>query len=69
MSIGKYVTNPGVLGAVIAAVPTARRAQSMRKDWRIALVWGTWALGLALAIAGVAMQQQDTAYEEELERS
>lgn len=59
MSIGKYVTNPGVLGAAFGAVSTARRTQSMRKDWRRFLIWGVWIAGLALAVASVAMQERD----------
>lgn len=59
MSIGKYVTNPGVLGAAAGALGTAKRTQSMRKDWRRALVWAVWLAGLALAVASVAMQEQD----------
>ena len=31
----------------------------MRRDWRRFLVWGVWLLGLALAVASVAMQEQD----------
>ncbi|MFD5599627.1 hypothetical protein ACFWHR_06180 [Leucobacter sp. NPDC058333] len=60
MSIGKYVTNPGVLGSAFGVMSTARRTQSMRKDWRRFLVWGAWLAGLALAIATVSMQEQDT---------
>ncbi|PRI10716.1 hypothetical protein [Leucobacter massiliensis] len=59
MSIGKYVTNPGVVGAAFGAVGTARRTQNMRKDWRRFLVWGVWLAGLALAVASVAMQDED----------
>ncbi|SDQ54395.1 hypothetical protein [Leucobacter chromiiresistens] len=65
MSIGKYVTNPGVIGAAFGALSTARRTGSMRKDWRRYLVWGAWLAGLALAIATVSMQEQD---EQEQER-
>lgn len=64
MSIGKYVTNPGVIGAAVGAVATARRTQSMRKDWRRFIVWGVWAAGLGLAIAAVAMQNQDQEFAE-----
>lgn len=63
MSIGKYVTNPGVIGAAVGAVTTARRTQSMRRDWRQILVWGVWLAGLALAIASVAMQEQDDEFD------
>ncbi|QBE47901.1 hypothetical protein [Leucobacter triazinivorans] len=63
MSIGKYVTNPGVIGAALGAVSTARRTQSMRQDWRRWLVWGAWLAGLALAIASVAMHEQDAEFD------
>lgn len=59
MSIGKYVTNPGVIGAAAGALGTARKTQSMRNDWRRFLVWGVWLAGLALAIASVAMQETE----------
>lgn len=59
MSIGKYVTNPGVIGAAAGALGTARKTQSMQSDWRRYLVWGVWLAGLALAIASVAMQETD----------
>ncbi|QIK62456.1 hypothetical protein G7068_03935 [Leucobacter viscericola] len=56
MAIGKYVTNPGVIGAAFGALSTSKRTQHMPRDWRRYVVWGVWAAGLALAIAGVAMQ-------------
>lgn len=63
MQIGKYVTSPGVIGAALGALGTARKTQSMRRDWRRFIVWGVWAAGLALAIASVAMQEQDENFE------
>lgn len=65
MSIGKYVTNMGVIGALIGALGTFRQTQDMQKDWRRVLVWGVWAAGLALAIASVAKQPEDEAREAE----
>lgn len=65
MSIGKYVTNLGVLSAVVGAATTAKRTGSMRKDWRRFIVWGVWAAGLALAVAAVAMQETDADFEAE----
>ncbi|MFV0432857.1 MAG: hypothetical protein ACK5LO_02575 [Leucobacter sp.] len=65
MSIGKYVTNPGIIGAALGAVTTLRQTQSMRDDWRRLLVWGVWLAGLAMAVASVAMQTEDEEYEAE----
>ena len=64
MSIGKYVTNPGVIGSALGAITTARKTSSMRKDWRRYLVWGAWLAGLALAVASVAMQDRDREFSE-----
>lgn len=64
MRIGKYVTNPGVIGAAIGAAGTAKKASSTPKDWRRLLIWGVWAAGFALAIASVAMQDRDQEYDE-----
>ena len=59
VSIGKYVTNFGVIGAAASAISTAKRTSSMRQDWRRYIVWGVWAATLILAISSVAMQDRD----------
>lgn len=64
MSIGRYLTNIGVIGALIGALGTMRQTQQMPKDWRRYIVWGVWAAGLALAIAGAAKQEQDEEFAE-----
>lgn len=66
MSIGKYVTSPAVIGAALGAMSTAKRANTIPRDWRRFVVWGVWAAGLALAVASVAMQDQDAEYRAEL---
>lgn len=69
MSIGKYLTNPGVIGALLGALGTSKQTQQMPKDWRRYLVWAVWAAGLALAIVGVAKQQDDEAHEAEIKEA
>jgi len=63
VSIGKYVTDFGVIGSLMGAIGTARQTQSMRRDWRRFVVWIVWAAGLVLAISSVSMREQDSAYE------
>lgn len=63
MKLGKYVTNIGVLSAALGALSTRKETQKMRDDWRRVLVWVTWLIGLATAIASVAMRQQDEEYQ------
>lgn len=65
MRIGKYVTNPGVIGAAFGAVSTAKQTRSMPNDWRRYLVWGIWIASFALAIASVAKAEEDHEYEVE----
>ncbi len=64
MSIGKYLTNFGVIAALLGALGTLRQTQAMPKDWRRFIIWGVWAAGLVLAIVGVAKQPADKEYEE-----
>ncbi|MBO1902131.1 hypothetical protein J4H92_09245 [Leucobacter weissii] len=59
MSLGKYLTNFGVIAALIGAAGTFRQTQAMPKDWRRFVVWGVWAAGLLLTVAGVAKQSDD----------
>ena len=65
MSIGKYLTNIGVIAALFGALGTLRQTQSMPKDWRRFLIWGIWGAGLILALVSVAKQPQDEEYESE----
>ena len=72
MSIGKYVTNRGVIAALLGALGTVKQTQRMPSDWRRYLVWGVWAAGLVLAIVGVAKQPDDEEHEtalKELDRA
>lgn len=66
MSIGKYLTNIGVLGALMGVISVSRQTRNMPHDWRRYLVWGTWILGLVLAIAGVAKADEDEQYQAEI---
>ncbi len=62
--IGKYLTNLGVIGAVLGIFGVIRESRQMPKDWRIGIVWAIWLLGLVLAIAGVAKRQADQDFRE-----
>lgn len=68
MGIGKYLTNIGVIGALLGALGAAKQTQAMPKDWRRFVVWGVWAAGLVLAVAGVAKQPDDERYEAAVEQ-
>lgn len=63
MSIGRFVTNPGVIAAAFGAFGTARQTKSMPKDWRRVIVWGIWAASLLLALVSVVRQVDDEEFE------
>ncbi|UBH06784.1 hypothetical protein K8P10_002295 [Leucobacter sp. Psy1] len=64
MSIGRYVTNPGVIGSAISVLGVIKRTKNMPADWRRLIVWGIWLGGFALSVAGVAKEEEDRVFEE-----
>ena len=58
MKIGKYVTNIGVIASLAGAIGVRRQTQRMPSDFRRVIVWAVWALGVALAVASVAKDEQ-----------
>lgn len=64
MSIGRYVTNPGVIGSALGVLGVIKRTKNMPADWRRFIVWGIWLGGFALALAGVAKAEEDEIFEE-----
>ena len=69
MSIGKYLTSPGVIGAAIGALGTLKQTQEMPKDWRRYLPWVIWVAGLLLALASVSKQVEDEQYAAQLKEA
>lgn len=57
MRIGKYVTNIGILSAIAGAIGVSRQTKAMPSDWRRYIVWVVWGLGVVLAIASVAKDE------------
>jgi hypothetical protein len=69
MSIGKYLTNVGVIGALLGALGTMRQTKEMPRDWRRLVLWGVWAAGLTLAIASVSKQPEDEQREAQIKEA
>lgn len=57
MGIGKYVTNPGIWGALAGSIGLARKHKRGPADWRGFVPWIVWVLGVVVAIANVAMAE------------
>ena len=63
----KYLFNAGVLSAVASGMAVAKASRQGPKDWRLALLWASWGIGVALAI-GAVNQREDGIRQQELER-
>jgi hypothetical protein len=61
--VGKYVTNIGVISALLAVFGVIRQSRQMPKDWRLAIVWAIWLFGVSLAVASVANRERDEAHQ------
>ncbi|MCR8671303.1 hypothetical protein [Agrococcus sp. HG114] len=63
----KYLFNAGVLSAVASGMAVVKATRQGPKDWRLALLWASWGIGVALAI-GAVNQREDGIRQQELER-
>lgn len=63
----KYLLNAGVLSAVTSGLAVVRATKNGPRDWRLALLWASWGIGVALAI-GAVNQADEAARQDELER-
>ena len=63
----KYLTNMSVISSVTSAWPVLRATRTGPRDWRLALLWASWGIGVALAI-GAVNQREDGIRQQELER-
>ena len=59
----KYLFNFSVISALLGALGLARTTQRGPRDWRLILMWISWAISVAIAIGTVA----EAAKERELE--
>lgn len=54
----KYLFNGAILGAIGSGWSLVHSTQTGRRDWKLLLMWVSWALSLAIAI-GTTKQQSD----------
>jgi len=59
----KYLFNFSVISALFGAVGLARTTQRGPRDWRLILMWISWAISVAVAVGTAA----EAAKERELE--
>lgn len=54
----KYLFSGAVLGSIFGAVGVIKATASGPRDWRLILMWISWACSLAIAIGTVADEEK-----------
>jgi hypothetical protein len=60
-TLRKYLLNVSVVGAVIGVWGPIQATKKGPRDWRLALAWASWAIGLLVAITSVRDRSQEVA--------
>lgn len=55
----KYLLNFSVLTTIASSIGLVKTTASGPRDWRLALLWASWLISLALAIGSVAERAAD----------
>ncbi|QJU54298.1 hypothetical protein SCB71_14225 [Herbiconiux sp. KACC 21604] len=55
----KYILNTSIISSVIGAVSAIQTTRKGPRDWRLVLMWVSWAITVALAIGSVMEQDED----------
>lgn len=64
----KYLLNPGFIAAVASGLGVVKMTREGQRDWRLALLWASWGIGVALAV-GAVIDDDKRVRAEELDRS
>ncbi len=60
----KYLLNGAMIGAITSSWGIIQASRNGPRDWRLALMWASWGISLALAIASVRDEAQQRAIDE-----
>lgn len=55
----KYVFNGKILSTVFGAWSTIQATRKGPRDWRLILVWASWAISAAMAVTAVVQEAQE----------
>jgi hypothetical protein len=57
--VRKFLFNTSVLSALFSAIGVVRTTSKGPRDWRLILMWVSWAASLAIAIGTVIEETKD----------
>lgn len=55
----KYLTNGAILSSVFGAVGVLKASKEGPRDWRLALMWVSWGISVAIAVGSVIEDNKD----------
>lgn len=60
----KYLFNTQLLGAVVSGWSTVQATRHGPRDWRLALMWAGWGIGVAVAVGTVIIEAREREIED-----
>lgn len=63
----KFITSGAMLSSVMGFFTTLRQTSTQRRRWKTVLMWISWGLSVAIAVAAV-LDERDEEREKEIER-
>lgn len=60
----KYLFNIGVLSSAFGVIGLIRATIKGPVDWRLILMWVSWALGVAIAVGAVVQESREAELED-----
>lgn len=55
----KYLFNGAILSAAVSAVSVVRATAKGPRDWRLALMWASWGISVAIAVGTIIEDQKN----------
>jgi hypothetical protein len=56
--VRKYLLNGAILSAAVSGLSVARATRKGPHDWRLALMWASWGISVAIAIGTLIEDQK-----------
>ncbi|UYN82511.1 MAG: hypothetical protein KIT89_06995 [Microcella sp.] len=56
----KFLFNGAVLGAAFSAIGVINQTRTGPRDWRLALMWVSWGISVAIAVGSVIEESRET---------
>jgi len=55
----KYLFNSAIISAAVSAVGVVNATRKGPRDWRLALMWASWGISIAIAVGTIIEDQKN----------